>query len=100
CSFWQFSLFLPNIAALVILEDNSGEMPNYLYGVEYWGEFFVYPIKKFWMLLVDILLVNLALLLTINLPYQGVIHINFASYLFLVIVLTFVRLCCLYYFGL
>lgn len=75
-------------------------MPNYLYGVGYWGEFFVYPIKKFWMLLVDILLVNLALLLTINLSYQGVIHINFASYLFLVIVLTFVRLCCLYYFGL
>ena len=52
------------------------------------------------MLFVDVVLVNLALLLTILLPYSGILQIGFSSYLYLIAVLTFVRLFCLYYFGL
>lgn len=75
-------------------------MPNYLYRVRFWGELFVNHKKKLWMLLVDILLVNLALLLTIQLPYYGGFQIRLDSYSYLLIALTVVRLSCLYYFGL
>jgi len=75
-------------------------MPNYLPWVGYWGEFFVCLNRKRCMLFVDVVLVNLALLLTILLPYSGILQIGFSSYLYLIAVLTFVRLFCLYYFGL
>lgn len=58
------------------------------------------PRKKFFMLLIDAVLVNLALLLTLILPYSGVLQIKASSYLSLVIAFTIIRLFCLYYFGL
>ena len=58
------------------------------------------PRKKFFMLLIDAVLVNLALLLTLILPYSGVLQIKASSYLSLVIASTIIRLFCLYYFGL
>ena len=56
--------------------------------------------QKFFMLLIDAVLVNLALLLTLILPYSGVLQIKASSYLSLVIAFTIIRLFCLYYFGL
>jgi FlaA1/EpsC-like NDP-sugar epimerase len=75
-------------------------MPNYNLWVGYWGGIFVCPRKKFFMLLIDAVLVNLALLLTLILPYSGVLQIKASSYLSLVIAFTIIRLFCLYYFGL